>query len=54
MMNMKEKEDNDIIEQLKALPRYCPRAVFRMKVFASTLVPSLGSALAGNRTPGLD
>jgi len=52
-MNMKEKEDNDIIEQLKALPRYGPRAVFRMKVFASTLVPSLGTALAGSRTTGL-
>lgn len=47
------KEENDIIERMKSIPRYSPRPLFRAKVFLSTQFPALGTSLSGARRPGL-
>jgi hypothetical protein len=50
---MKDKQDADIIERMKSIPRYSPRALFRAKVALVTMLPSLGTALSERRAPRL-
>jgi hypothetical protein len=52
-VTMKDKQDADIIERMKSIPRYSPRALFRAKVALVTMLPSLGTALSERRAPRL-
>jgi Domain of unknown function (DUF5667) len=50
---MDEKKDLDLIERIRSVDRYRPRAMFRVKVALASRLPSFGMALAGSKSPRL-
>lgn len=51
---MVDKDDTDMIERMRSVPRIEPRASFRVKIAFSTMFPRLGMRLAGEHVPAPD
>lgn len=48
-----DQKDMDLIERIRSVGRYAPRATFRIKVAIASVLPSYGMALAGRNNPRL-
>ncbi|MHB8895129.1 MAG: DUF5667 domain-containing protein [Candidatus Geothermincolia bacterium] len=47
-----DKEDTDIVEQIRSLPLYAPRLLFRLKVEFRAAFPAFGLSHSGQRAAG--